>query len=372
MSRFILFTSSLLLVLGILLYFPFQESGLSRLVRFMPVVMISLGLAGVLISLLSRRVLGTRRADNLLINIAISALAIGSMLLMGEFALRVFFDGQTMSQGGGYFNKIWFDEIDVNSLGFREREIDLTKPENMFRIAVIGDSITFGQGVGEENRFTNRLEKRLNELTGSGQSYEVLNFGLPGAETVDHVRFLQDSVLKTDPDFILLQWYTNDVEGKDKSVRPKTRNIPIELRSRSALFTLLQMSSVRLQRDLSLVGSYEDYMIARFGDPKGPSSLAAEQALQEFIDIANKRDIPVGIMLYIERRSSLDFLAQRVLQICEREVITCLYLGDMFEAYKEDPSRLWASNYDRHPGALAHSLISDQLIDTFEEEWLGN
>jgi len=68
---------------------------------------------------------------------------------------------------------------------------------------------------------TNILEEKLNA---SGQKYEVLNFGRPGAETVDELALLP-TVLSLAPDFVLPQWFVNDVEGHDKSRRPSGRRL---------------------------------------------------------------------------------------------------------------------------------------------------
>jgi lysophospholipase L1-like esterase len=292
------------------------------------------------------------------------------MLIISEFALRIYFrDVKSTSENLGYFDETWRDQIRKNSWGFRERNFDLTKPEGVYRIAVIGDSITFGQGVGETNRYTNLLEEQLNDR---GERYEVLNFGIRGAETVDHLRILNDPVLKTNPDFILLQWYTNDVEGHDKSGRPKPLIlIPNLLREHSAFCSLIHGQLNTIQRRLGWVDSYEDYMASRFGDPNSPSSIAADQALEKLVSTAKEYGIPIGIVLYITNDWSLNFLADRVLEHCVVESITCIHLGDMFEPYKEDPSKLWASELDAHPGALAHRLIAERLMDTFGEVWLS-
>jgi lysophospholipase L1-like esterase len=98
-----------------------------------------------------------------------------------------------------------------NSWGFREQEFEMSKPRGVYRIAVIGDSFTYGQGIPEEDRFTELMEKFLNDQM---KKYEVLNFGRGGAQTVDEVATLRNIVLRMNPDFILLQWFVNDFEGK--------------------------------------------------------------------------------------------------------------------------------------------------------------
>lgn len=164
-------------------------------------------------------------AYSLFINLTILFITTIVLLVIIEFGLRfIFRDVTTTVDNESYFAKRWHKTVRYNTWGFRERDFDLVKPEGVYRIAVIGDSITYGQGIEERDRFTNLLEKQLNNENGNG-GYEVLNFGRPGAETIDHLDFLNDPVLSTDPDFVLLQWYTNDVESRDKSERTR----PLEL-----------------------------------------------------------------------------------------------------------------------------------------------
>ena len=182
--------------------------------------------AGVATTLLTIRVLGEARAKRTLAKWAILGLTVAGLLLVGEYAARYMFSDVTSTgDNTGYFARQWKKTVRENSWGFREREFKLRKPQDVYRIAVIGDSITFGQGIGEEDRFTNLLQRRLNGRSNTG-GYEVLNFGKGGAETVDHLEFLRYPVLYTNPDFILLQWYVNDVEGHDMRQRPRPLRIP--------------------------------------------------------------------------------------------------------------------------------------------------
>jgi len=64
--------------------------------------------------------------------------------------------------------------IKINSDGFRGREYSVDKPSNTFRVIVLGDSFTFGQGFNLEDTFCYRLEKLLNE-NHPEKNFEVLN-----------------------------------------------------------------------------------------------------------------------------------------------------------------------------------------------------
>lgn len=101
----------------------------------------------------------------------------------------------------------------INSAGFRDIERSHEKPDGTLRIAVLGDSIAFGWGVKEEERFSNVLEKILNEETsGIVPRVECLNFGVPGYNSVMEEALLVDTVLDYHPDVVVVNLVTNDDE----------------------------------------------------------------------------------------------------------------------------------------------------------------
>ena len=91
-------------------------------------------------------------------NLNISLMIIIVLLVSAELALRsIFRDVTTTSDNRSYVAKRWRHQTvpRQNTWGIRERDFDLVKPEGVYRIAVIGDPITYGQGIEEADRFTN-------------------------------------------------------------------------------------------------------------------------------------------------------------------------------------------------------------------------
>lgn len=215
------------------------------------------------------------------------------------------------------------------------------------------------------------------QLTARGGNRQILNFGRPGADIVDHVTILTDQVLGTDPDFIILQWFTNDVERTDNGEWPRPlRLLPSDfltskLSKVSALYYLLNQQWIAIQNRLGWLASYEDYKIKRFGDPSSASWLAAKTAFQNFINVCKNHGVPLGVILFSYHSPSLAFLTERVLHICAEEEITCIDLRDAIAPYNGDP-RLWANRLDSHAGPLANRVAADRLIKTFETQWLAN
>ena len=97
--------------------------------------------------------------------------------------------------------------IRINSLGFRGKETTLEKPDEVKRILVLGDSFTFGMGVEENETFPHHLETLLGK---TGQDWEVLNFGVPGYNTIQEAELFKVKGLAYSPDIVILYVLDND------------------------------------------------------------------------------------------------------------------------------------------------------------------
>ncbi len=99
--------------------------------------------------------------------------------------------------------------VRINSHGYRDLERTLEKPPGTWRIAALGDSVTFGWGVPLADVFTQKMEQRLNQRPDS-YTYEVLNFGVPAYNTAQEVADFEAGCLAFDPDVVLLIFVDND------------------------------------------------------------------------------------------------------------------------------------------------------------------
>ncbi len=98
----------------------------------------------------------------------------------------------------------------VNALGFRGAEVALPKPAGRRRIVLLGDSVTVGLGVGDQDTFGAQLES---ELRRGGHDVDVVNLAVSGYNTRQEVGLLARHLARLEPDLVLLGFYINDVEG---------------------------------------------------------------------------------------------------------------------------------------------------------------
>jgi len=98
-----------------------------------------------------------------------------------------------------------------NAQGMRMSR-NITQQKSKYRIAVLGDSMIWGFGVEESDRVSENLERQL-------KNAEVLNFGVSGYGTDQEYLQLNKTVLKFQPDMVIIAFYANDLEDAGNSIR---------------------------------------------------------------------------------------------------------------------------------------------------------
>jgi lysophospholipase L1-like esterase len=109
--------------------------------------------------------------------------------------------------GAHWATRVGGHPVVVNAHGFRDRAFGPRRP-GVFRILVLGDSVTFGHGQPVEVTYVRRLEAAL---AAAGYRVEVLNAGIPGWSTYQQRRFYADEGGGLDPDLVLVGFVLNDV-----------------------------------------------------------------------------------------------------------------------------------------------------------------
>jgi len=98
----------------------------------------------------------------------------------------------------------------INSHGFRGPEITLDKPENTFRIFVVGGSTTFATGVSNNESPPAYLQEKF-DVTDLSFNVEVINAGVPGAWSKVESKFVKERLLEFRPDLLIIYDGYNDV-----------------------------------------------------------------------------------------------------------------------------------------------------------------
>lgn len=96
----------------------------------------------------------------------------------------------------------------INHDGLRDlHDYTEEKPDNVFRIAVMGDSFTYGLFVDDGETYPEKLETILNtpRMCSSAEKVEVINFGVPGYDVEMSAHRYGYRIARYQPDLVL--WY---------------------------------------------------------------------------------------------------------------------------------------------------------------------
>ncbi len=145
----------------------------------------------------------------------------------------------------------WFAGVPVriNSLELRDdREYQLDKAPNTFRILVLGDSVTFGHGSIAEHAYPRLLEDQLCRWR-PDIDWQVWNAAVPGYNTSQELAQLLEVGPRFQPDLVIIGFFENDVVANYR-VEPPGR----AARARSAVLSFLyrHLYSIELYKRLYL------------------------------------------------------------------------------------------------------------------------
>jgi GDSL-like Lipase/Acylhydrolase family len=98
-----------------------------------------------------------------------------------------------------------------NSAGWRDVAHEIAKPAGVFRIVVIGDSVTCGS-VSLESLYTRQLERILRQ---TGMKSEIITIGVGGWSTDQELEALRLEGIRYQPDLVVIQFNGNDPVGNE-------------------------------------------------------------------------------------------------------------------------------------------------------------
>lgn len=250
-------------------------------------------------------------------------------------------------------------ELRTNDLGFRGGPIDPEKPDDVFRIAVAGDSLTLGWGAAEADTFVVRLAQLLQAQPPPGFSsdvrFETFNLGVGNYNTTQEVTRLEARGLPLDPDLIVLAYYINDAEptaqpGED----------PFLAFSYLYVFLTTRLGAASTRN----APNYADYYRGLYGDDR-PGWLATRAAIARLGELSRERGIPAVLFILpelhvLEHEYPFEDVHARVLAAAAEADLPAVDLLEVFRGFAPEED-LWVSPTDAHPNGLAHGMIAEGM-----------
>jgi len=101
--------------------------------------------------------------------------------------------------------------ININNEGFRGPEIQKEKPDDTYRIFMVGGSTTMGYGTSsDKNTIPARLQEKFNQVN-LEKRVEIINAGVNGYTSNDDVNLVKNKLVHYNPDLVIVFDGSNDI-----------------------------------------------------------------------------------------------------------------------------------------------------------------
>ena len=258
----------------------------------------------------------------------------------------------------------WHDALHIHDInGFRRfNEPFPRKQPDMFRIMVVGDSLTYGYGIAEDWTYSRLLERALQV----SYDAEVINFGRSGSQSEDIVNVVEAFVPQVLPDLLVYAVSLNDFlpsgQGEYSGGSfPFPEDWKEYLLDRTEIANLVSdgYHSLLLMTDLKK-DFYDDILSQSSGfrerfaeDVKAMSRFAVESGLPPVIGIVFHQSFSGD-----ERAWELIAAAEDSLTAADFDLISIQPWRTRLEGQNFQVSR-----WEGHPNEIAHSLVAEALYE---------
>jgi len=272
-------------------------------------------------------------------------------ILVGEIIFRLWF-------GIGLFNMPYFYNLDENE--FRNRPgAPWTAPGEALRIAVLGDSYSYGYGVRENMTYPRLLESH--GKTFSPLPVRVANFSKMGLNTETEVDIFLNRPDRDVFDVVILGYTFNDIEREPILVsNPRALALSFQF---TMLHSLL-MASYQARQFLN--HGMKDYSrtLEEFYENKDSEEWTrmtrAILKLDTYCKSRGKKLVILLFEIYCDKntRSLRTIVHDEMLKFAQNENIAFVGIPPLGNC---DAKKYQVHAFDTHPNALGHELAFDAL-----------
>lgn len=207
----------------------------------------------------------------------------------------------------------WGHKVENNKHGFREKDFTSPKLDGVYRVMVLGDSLTWGAGLAEEQRYTSVAEKLLNQVA-DDRKFEVVNFGISGGPTTVERDILRHFRHKVEPDRIVVGYCLNDPQRKSQNYSIEREELAtsrigraVNGVSRFLLYYDLpyvgQQLNSAFYRSAEMLGVIPDWQTAlqRSYEPSSDDWRIFVRALQDIKNMSDELGLPAPIFAVLNQ-----------------------------------------------------------------------
>ncbi|HUO86472.1 MAG TPA: GDSL-type esterase/lipase family protein [Thermoanaerobaculia bacterium] len=247
-------------------------------------------------------------------------------------------------------------DVRTDEHGFRRpaAAIEAARRPDDRRVAVIGDSLTFGWGVAEDETFAARLESALRNHCPEAPA-TVWNAGVGNSNTAMQLARYDLVVAPLRPQWVVLGYFVNDAEPD-----PETASHPLIWRSAFAnlLVTRLAQGTHGDLRD------YREYYAELYEEDR-PGWRATRRALGELGRRLADDGVAATLLLLPEMHHPRGHgpFAEIYTEVAARGEASGFEVIDTAPGFPPGPGeRFWVTPTDAHPDGAAHAIFAEALL----------
>lgn len=247
----------------------------------------------------------------------------------------------------------------INAQGFRGAVVPEVRSGDGARILFIGDSFTFGYGVGDESTFP-AIAQRL--LRASGMDAECVNLGVIGYNLAHYRESLLENIERFHPDVVVVNVYVNDAEPTHPGV------VPVNPRESFKDVWFWSYHELASQWGWSHRKRIEEDALISFG-ANHPKRRDARRAFADIVQACSSSKVELLVTstpLVLESDFATDYKYERVGQLFKEWAhefgAPLLDLRDEILESGGDPGSLVIPN-DGHYSARGNHFVASRIVD---------
>lgn len=188
------------------------------------------------------------------------------------------------------FEVMGFEAL-TNSVGLRDQEYSIEKPVNTYRVAIVGDSVTFGLGVKQEEGYPEVLEKKL-QLALPHKNVEVINFGIPAYNGQQKLAMIAERAVEYNPDIIVFGHLIDDMGHASVTSLPIPTFLAQALNKHSYLFSCFRKKTLE---KFSMLNNTPYKMLFHEHSPAWKAY--RDEVVSGLVTIKRERNIPILVVM---------------------------------------------------------------------------
>lgn len=266
---------------------------------------------------------------------------------------------------GASYAYYWHNILHVHDIN-RMRRTKCFPPESdgKFRIIVVGDSLTYGYGVRDEQTYPSQIEAALKK----NFRVEVLNLGVSGYQSEDVLKIVKKYIPLLRPNLIIygvclndflpsgVGQYENDMAYKF----PLPERIKTFLSERTAVGQLVSRAYNAL---LMHIGLRNDFWTDILKDFDGYQTRFSKD-VKSMNDVALSEGLPPIVAMVLNQYPNLNSKGYQIAMIAEKHLthagLTVIPTEKFYRDY--DKQRMIVSPWEGHPNAQAHKIFADFFV----------